>query len=189
MFAVDVLSGTCRGPTNWRCGSPGWHQAEHLCFLAAGLLFWFPVVQPWPSLAVWPRWTMIPYLLLADLLNTVLSAFFVFSDRVIYPAYAAAPRLWGIAPLDDQAVAGALMWVPGSLVFLLPVVMIVVESLSASGPPRRSGGCAGDAPVRGVLTGRAGRFDLLRCRSSARSCAGATDGASCSSACWRSPRR
>ena len=31
--------------------SEGWHAIEHACFLAAGLLFWWPVVQPWPSLA------------------------------------------------------------------------------------------------------------------------------------------
>ena len=42
----------------------------------------------WPSRPRWPRWAMVPYLLLADLQNTVLAALLVFSDRVLYPSYA-----------------------------------------------------------------------------------------------------
>ena len=68
--------------------SPAWHVVEHASFLAAGLLFWWPVVQPWPSRPRWPRWAMIPYLLVADLQNTALAAMLVFSDRVLYPSYA-----------------------------------------------------------------------------------------------------
>src|SRR5262249_35911906 len=67
---------------------------------------------------------------LADGLNTILSALFAFSERVLYPAYAAVPRVWGITPLEDQVTAGALMWVPGSVAFVLPAALIVVELLS-----------------------------------------------------------
>ena len=31
--------------------SPGWHEVEHACFLGTSLLFWFPVIQPWPSVS------------------------------------------------------------------------------------------------------------------------------------------
>ena len=72
---------------------------------------------------------MIPYLLFADIQNTALSAFLVFSERVLYPTYAAVPRLWGITALDDQAAAGAIMWVPGSVIFLLPVAVIAIRLL------------------------------------------------------------
>ena len=110
--------------------SPVWHGVEHACFLAAGLLFWWPVVQPWPSVPRWPRWAMIPYLLLADIQNTALAALLTFSDRVLYPIYASVPRLNGIAPLDDQAAAGVLMWVPMSIVYLLPAAVITARLLS-----------------------------------------------------------
>ena len=103
-----------------------WHDVQHICFLGTGLLFWWPVVQPWPSRVRWPRWTMIPYLLLADIQNTALSAFLIFSERVLYPTYAVQPRLWGISALDDQAAAGAIMWVPGSVIFLVPVAVLVI---------------------------------------------------------------
>ena len=75
--------------------SPAWHQVEHACFFVTSLIFWWPVVQPWPSKAHWPRWAMVPYLLVADLQNTALSAILVFSDRVLYPSYSAVPRLFG----------------------------------------------------------------------------------------------
>ncbi len=119
------------GPYQLALRSEGWHEAEHWCFLTAAILFWWPVVQPWPSAMRWPRWTMIPYLLLADVQNTVLCALLVFSDRVIYPYYETVPRLFGIQPLNDQIAAGVIMWVPGSLFFLVPAALIVLEMLSA----------------------------------------------------------
>jgi len=112
--------------------SPFWHQVEHLCFFSTGLLFWWPVIQPWPSRPVWPRWAMVPYLLLAHIQNTAFSAVFTFAGHVLYPTYAAAPRLWGISALDDQATAGAIMWVPGSLVLLVLVAWVILDLLDSS---------------------------------------------------------
>ena len=108
-----------------------WHNAQHIFFLGTGLLFWWPVVQPWPSRPRWPQWTLIPYLLIADIQNTALSAFLIFSEHVLYPTYTAVPRLWGIAVLDDQAAAGAIMWVPGSVIFLIPVAVIAIRLLDS----------------------------------------------------------
>src|SRR5262245_35569047 len=117
--------------------SPGWHAAEHATFLVTALLFWWPVVQPWPSRACWPRWTIPVYLLLADVQNTIFSALLVFSEHLFYPIYASVPRLGGISPLDDQVVAGVIMWVPGSVVFLVPTVLITVRLLSPRSPAPR----------------------------------------------------
>ena len=123
--------------------SATWHQVEHACFFITSLIFWWPVVQPWPSKMQWPRWAMVPYLLIADLQNTVLSAILVFSDRVLYPSYSTAPRLFRFSALQDQAAAGAIMWVMGSLAFIVPAVVIAVQCLSSKAaqplpvPPRR----------------------------------------------------
>jgi cytochrome c oxidase assembly factor CtaG/polyferredoxin len=121
--------------------SPAWHQTEHACFLAAGLLFWWPVIEVWPSHAQWPRWSMFPYLLFADFDNTGLSAWLTFSSHVVYPSYEAAPRLWGIPALDDQSTAGLIMWVPGSMFYLVPAFLIAMQSLGGfprSPAPRRA---------------------------------------------------
>ena len=85
--------------------------------------------------ARWCRaWAIVLYLILADLQNTVLCAWLVFAERLIYPSYAAVPRSGGISALNDQAAAGAIMWVPGSIAFLLPIAWIVGQMLSPQGP-------------------------------------------------------
>jgi putative membrane protein len=110
--------------------SESWHEVEHASFLFGSLVFWWPVVLPWPSRGQWPRWAMVPYLLLADLQNTALSAILAFSDRVLYPSYAEAPRFFGLSALQDQVAAGAFMWVVGSLAFILPAIALTVQCLS-----------------------------------------------------------
>ena len=106
------------------------HQLEHACFFIASVAFWWVVLAPWPARRVWPRWTAIPYLLSADILNTVLSATLVFSGRVLYPSYLRAERISSLTPLHDQIAAGAEMWVLNSFVFLLPAVILTVRMLS-----------------------------------------------------------
>jgi cytochrome c oxidase assembly factor CtaG len=140
--------------------NPAWHQVEHFCFLVTSILFWWPVVAPWPAHIPWPRWSMVPYLLLADLQNTGLAAFLCFYDRVLYPTYAQSPGLWGINPLKDQAGAGAIMWVPGSIAFLVPAGVIIARFLS--GHPRHIAPHKTPRPVRIRPAPRAGRPDLLR---------------------------
>jgi cytochrome c oxidase assembly factor CtaG len=110
--------------------STGWHYVQHVCFLGIALLFWYPVVRPYPSQPRWSSWLLFPYLILADVQNTVLSAVLTFSNRVLYTPYAEAPRIAGLSALGDQSAAGVLMWVPGSLVYLLPLFVIGIRLLS-----------------------------------------------------------
>lgn len=106
------------------------HDFEHLCFFGTSLLFWWVVISPWPARTRWPRWAIIPYLLSADLLNTVLSATLAFAGKVLYSSYADAPRVCFLTPLKDQVAAGAEMWVLNSTVMLIPAVVIAVRELS-----------------------------------------------------------
>jgi cytochrome c oxidase assembly factor CtaG/ferredoxin len=115
--------------------STAWHRVEHVFFLSTAILFWWHVINPWPTRNRWPRWTVVPYLLLADLQNTVLAAFFSFYDQVIYPTYAAAPRFGDFSAINDQAAAGAIMWVPGSVAFLIPCAFVAIEFLSPKRKP------------------------------------------------------
>jgi cytochrome c oxidase assembly factor CtaG len=109
--------------------SENWHAVEHLCFFLTSLAFWWVVIRPWPSHARWSRWAMSPYLLSADLINTIVSAFLTFSGRVLYPTYARAPRVCSLSALSDQVAAGTGMWFFGSLVFLLAAVWITYRLL------------------------------------------------------------
>lgn len=139
--------------------SPAWHEIEHLCFLGTALLFWWHVVQPWPSRPHWPRWAVIPYLLLADLQNTGLAAFLSFYDRVLYPTYENAPRLGRLNPLEDQAGAGAIMWVPGSVAFLVPAAVIAIQFLS---PKRRYAPRLEKPKIENRKSENSAPFDLFR---------------------------
>ncbi|MBX3415343.1 MAG: cytochrome c oxidase assembly protein [Pirellulales bacterium] len=145
-----------------------WHEAEHASFLMAGLLFWWPVVQPYPSVARWSRWAMIPYLLLADVQNTIFSAIFCFSPTVIYAHYAQLPHDAGSNPLTDQAIAGAIMWIPGSVLFLLPVAWLLMSLLRGASHARATvltvGATVSDLNSSPKKTWRRAPLDLLRPR-------------------------
>jgi cytochrome c oxidase assembly factor CtaG len=58
-------------------------------------------------------------------------------DRVLYPSYASVPRPFNVSPLDDQAFAGAMMWVFGTFVYLVPAVTIAIQILSPLGTHRK----------------------------------------------------
>ena len=119
--------------------SDAWHHVEHACFFVTGLAFWRAVITPWPARPAWPRWAMIVYLLLAEAQATLLSAILTFSDRVIYPVYQTTQA----SPLDDQALAGVIMWVPGSIPFTLALLWLVVRALGPQPPsPARAAAAA-----------------------------------------------
>jgi cytochrome c oxidase assembly factor CtaG len=105
------------------------HNFEHLCFFFTSVAFWWVVFAPWPGRRQWPAWTVVPYLLSADIVNTILSATLAFSGRVLYPSYAQAERITSLTPLQDQIAAGAEMWVLNSAVFIIPAVVLVFRML------------------------------------------------------------
>jgi putative membrane protein len=106
------------------------HKFEHASFLGAGVLFWWPVIQPWPSTPRWPQWSIPLYLFAATLPCDALSGFLSFCDRVVYPSYISAPRVFALSPLEDQQCAAALMWVAVTVIFLVPAVLITLKLLS-----------------------------------------------------------
>src|SRR5205085_6292850 len=117
--------------------SDGWHYLEHACFVLCALIFWYPVVRPFPCRLAWSRWLLVPYLILADVQNTALAALLTFSDEPLYSHYTQVPRLGGLTAQEDQAAAGVIMWVPGSLAFLLPLCVIGLGLLFGSSSRRR----------------------------------------------------
>lgn len=135
LVSLATIGWHLSGPYELALHSTAWHEAEHASFLIAALVFWWPVIQPWPSRARWNSWLLVIYLLLADFVNSVVSAFLVFSDRIYYPSYTLMPRLTGITPQNDQAAAGMIMWVIGGFAYLIPAAAITIRLLSPL-PPR-----------------------------------------------------
>jgi len=114
-----------------------WHDFEHICFLGSSILFWWPLIRPWPTSARYPGWIMLPYLVGADIVNTALSAFLAFCDRPVYTYYLREPNPFGISPVADQEAGAVIMWVLGSLVFLIPAIVITIRLLEQNSKPRR----------------------------------------------------
>src|SRR5215470_4642363 len=113
--------------------SEAWHMVEQGSFLFFGLLFWWPVVQPWPSVSR-PGLSMILYLFFATLPCDILSGFLVFCDRVVYPIYFSSSHLLGLSALGDQQCAAALMWTGVTVVYLIAGAVLTMHLLS----PQRS---------------------------------------------------
>ena len=107
-----------------------WHAAQNASFFVSGLLFWWPVVQPWTADRRLSS-AMIPlYLFTATLPCDVLSAFLVFSDRVVYHQPLGDHAGAGMAALADQQAAGAFMWVAITFLYLGPALVVTVHALS-----------------------------------------------------------
>jgi len=106
-----------------------WHQFEHLCLFGTSILFWWPVIRPWPTRDKYAGWLLLLYLVMADIVNTLLSAFLAFCDRPVYPYYLRGPSSFNLSALSDQRAGAVVMWVVGSLVFLVPAVVLTMRLL------------------------------------------------------------
>jgi cytochrome c oxidase assembly factor CtaG len=107
-----------------------WHSIEDASFFWTGLLFWWPVVRPWPVAERLPRTAIPVYLFAATLPCDALSAFLVFCDRVVYGQHLADHRLFTMSALADQQTAGAFMWVSVTFLYLIPALVMTVLILS-----------------------------------------------------------
>lgn len=101
------------------------HDLEHISFFVPAMLIW------WHGLAARPRmhtrlllWQRAAYLFVAGVINAIPGVFIALSSEVIYPYYEAVPRLWGFDALQDQTLAGIIMWIPGTMCFLFAAVII-----------------------------------------------------------------
>jgi putative membrane protein len=102
------------------------HYLQHATFLAAALLFWWPIVGADPGPWRLPHPLRLLYLFLALPQNSFLGVALLSATNVLYPHYVTNLRPWGISPLDDQALGAILMWVVGDLAFLAAMALVVV---------------------------------------------------------------
>lgn len=94
----------------------GVHVLEHLLFMITGVIAWWPVLAPVGEHRISYGRQML-YLFLLGLPMKAVGALVTFSESVLYPFYAAAPRTWGLDYLVDQQIGGLVMWVLGGMTF------------------------------------------------------------------------
>jgi putative membrane protein len=93
----------------------GLHVVQHLVFIATAVIMWWPVLSPVPELPRAGYLGQLVYLFALGLPMSLAGALITLAEHVLYPFYAAAPRVAGLTPLADQQLGGLLMWVVGTM--------------------------------------------------------------------------
>jgi len=114
------------------------HIVEHLIFMAAAVLMWWPLTSQLPELPRLPYPGQILYCFLMSIPMSVVAVYITLADHVLYPAYSAAPRIFPLSPMEDQMLGGLIMWVPGGLIFVI-IMSVVFFKWSASGEDNSAG--------------------------------------------------
>lgn len=109
------------------------HIVMHLTMLAAAVMMWWPVLSPLPELPRLAYPMQMLYLFLMTIPMSIIAVCIVYSGEVLYPAYAAAPRVVALSPLQDQLIGGLIMWVPGGLYFFTVISVIFFKWQQADG--------------------------------------------------------
>jgi len=110
----------------------GVHIVQHLMFLVASVMLWWPILSPLPELPRLSYPMQMLYLFLTSIPMSIVAVYITYGGTLLYPAYASAPRIAGLSPLDDQMLGGLIMWIPGGLV-LFGVISVIFFRWQAHG--------------------------------------------------------
>jgi len=107
------------------------HDIEHLSFFISSLFYWWHVTVAGPRVhGRFPYGWRIAYLLLTVPVNMLTGVTITFASQPIYRYYLDVPRPWGLTVMQDQMLGGAIMWIPGSMMLLIAVLVIVARILT-----------------------------------------------------------
>jgi putative membrane protein len=98
---------------------PAVHVLEHLSFFCTGLMIWAAVIEPLPGPSWFGNGAKAAFVLAMRTFSGVLATVFIWAGQPLYPDYAPGERIWGISPLTDQTIGGALMFVEGATITLV----------------------------------------------------------------------
>jgi cytochrome c oxidase assembly factor CtaG len=103
------------------------HALEHLCFFTGGVIMWLPVLETLPA----PEWfgtgAKLGYIAVVRGVETVLGNIFFWAGGTFYAVYEHGDKLWGLSPLADQGLAGAVMMIEGSIVTLVALAWLFLR--------------------------------------------------------------
>ena len=108
------------------------HALEHICFGAAGTLYWWHLLSPIRSRMRLGGMGPIAYMVATKMLVGILGIALAFAPTAIYPFYAHHPHFWNLSPREDQNMAGLLMALEQSLVMGIALVVLFVRMLNES---------------------------------------------------------
>jgi len=107
------------------------HRLQHLSFLLTAMLFWWSVLyRSNPGVAAWNLFVTMMH-------TSVLGALMALAPKVLYQAQTAAAADWNLTPLQDQQLAGLIMWIPAGTVYAGAAMAFTVIWIRQSGQVRR----------------------------------------------------
>jgi cytochrome c oxidase assembly factor CtaG len=106
------------------------HDIEHISFFTAGMVFWWHVTGAGPRIHKQPPLLgRIAFVIGAIPPNMLTGVVLAFATEPIYTFYTAVPRLWNLSVMDDQRIGGVIMWVPGSMMYIIAALVLVAQLL------------------------------------------------------------
>jgi putative membrane protein len=106
------------------------HILEHIMFFGAATLSWWPIFSPMAELPRAHPLAQTAFLFFQALPATILGALIAFASEPLYPHYTTVPNPFGLSVLDDQQLAGLIMWVPASLVYFAVLTIVFIRWLN-----------------------------------------------------------
>ncbi len=113
------------GPYGWALGSESVHAFEHVCFFLTSLMFWSLVLEPLGRRRMDYGSTLL-FVATFGVQTGLLGALLTFAGRPLYVAHLSSTAAWGLTPLEDQQLAGLIMWIPASLIHLTTLGVLFV---------------------------------------------------------------
>jgi cytochrome c oxidase assembly factor CtaG len=113
------------------------HAVEHVTFFTAGILVWWPLIQPVPMRRPLKGMAPLLYIFSAKIGLAALGIFLTWSSGLVYDHYGEVPRVWGLSPVEDQNVGGAMMMVEQSVVLVIVLVFLFARMLRQSEEEQR----------------------------------------------------
>jgi putative membrane protein len=147
---------------------PGVHALEHLSFFTAGVAVWWPLIQPVPMRYKLTGIATLAYVLAAKLGLGILGLYLTWSKSVAYGYYEHVPRIWGLSPIDDQNVGGAIMMLEQSLVLVSVFAILFMRMLLPGWVAASRATIWRPRSRRPAASGRSGSWTPTPCAASLR---------------------
>jgi putative membrane protein len=120
-------------------GDDGLHGIEHVSFVATAMLFWALVIgyRRRRRLGYGPA---IMLTFVTALQSAALGVVLTFASTVLYRVHTGRTGAWGLSALEDQQLAGAIMWIPAGIVYLGVMCALFVAWMRSMERPVTAGG-------------------------------------------------
>lgn len=140
------------GPYEASLDNPEVYAVQQLSLLLASLLFWWPIIVPLGDRRVLSRWATLGYIMVATIPQTFGGITVALAKHELYPTYGMAPRLFGLAAITDQQIAGACIALVSKIALFIAFGVVFLRMLNEAPADDGDDGGGGGGRRRGTDT-------------------------------------